>query len=55
MFKVRRVRLAIKAALGEADPEQLHEPPVGYAVQGEEDGEARINRILELVRNQDDY
>ena len=65
-FKVRRVRNAIRAALNPAGaqggggrdatkPGVVREPPAVYGTQPSESLEERVERILVLVKNQDEY
>jgi len=64
-FKIRRVRNAIRAALvstgaqagrhGEAKTGAVREAPATYAAQPPESLEERVERILALVKNQDEY
>jgi type I restriction enzyme R subunit len=63
-FKVKKVRNAIRAALAQdvvRPPEtgspgvQSHETQRGWSGEAGEAPEARVERILELVKNQDEY
>jgi type I restriction enzyme R subunit len=53
-FKIRRVRNAIRAAL-EGKPGLAHETPEPYGGHSSETLEEQLERILALVKNQDEY
>ncbi len=54
-FKVRRVRNAIRAALESTKAGVVHETPAPYGAHPQETLEERVERILALVKNQDEY
>ena len=63
-FKVKRVKNAIRAALDPhpaRSPEEApsaseaRETPRGWGRESAESSEERVERILELVKNQDEY
>ncbi len=65
-FKVKRVRNAIRAALAAAGAQEgsgrdaaaagvVREPPAAYSKQPSESLDERVERILVLVKNQDEY
>ena len=54
-FKVRRVRNAIRAALEATKAGVVQETRASYATHSSETLEERVERILVLVKNQDEY
>ena len=56
-FKVKKVRNAIRAVLEglEAQAGVVLEAPAAYDTKSSESPEERVDRILELVKNQDEY
>jgi type I restriction enzyme R subunit len=54
-FKVRRVRNAIRTALESGKPGVARETPEPYSAYSSETLEEQVERILALVKNQDEY
>jgi len=54
-FKVRRVRNAIRAALESGKAGVAHETPAPYGAHSPETLEERVERVLALVKKQDEY
>jgi len=54
-FKVRRVRNAIRTALESGRPGVARETPEPYGAHSSETLEEQVERILALVKNQDEY